>query len=121
MQFPTRRDVVYKASDDNQRRKPEPIDRRRLFVSLGLSLVLPLLCLFLPAGTWAWARGSLFLFALVAASIAGTLCLRRVNPKVIAARINRHEGTRHRDRNLGVIVSMNVLAIPIVAALMPRA
>ncbi len=70
-------------------------------MNLGLAFLLTPLCLFLPAGTWAWARGWLFLFVLVVALIVGTLYLRRVNPEVIAARINRHAGTRRRDRNLG--------------------
>jgi protein-S-isoprenylcysteine O-methyltransferase Ste14 len=105
------------ATNDGQPRQPEPIDRRRLFLNLGLSLLLIVLCLFLPAVTWAWLRDWLFLFVLVVSSIVGTLYLRRVNPEVIAARINRHEGTRRRDRNLGVIFLMTVMAIPIVASL----
>jgi protein-S-isoprenylcysteine O-methyltransferase Ste14 len=104
-------------TSSDQPRQPEPMDRRRLFLNLGLSLLLIVLCLFLPAGTWMWARGWLFLFVLVVASIVGTLYLRRVNPEVIAARINRHEGTRRRDRNLGVIFLTTVMAIPILAAL----
>jgi protein-S-isoprenylcysteine O-methyltransferase Ste14 len=105
------------ATNDGQPRVPEPIDRRRLFLNLGLSFLLIVLCLFLPAGTWSWARGWLFLLVLVLSSIAGTLYLRRVNPEVIAARINRHERTRRRDWNLGVIFMTTVMAIPIVAAL----
>jgi protein-S-isoprenylcysteine O-methyltransferase Ste14 len=100
-----------------QPRQSEPIDRRRLLLNLGLSPLRTLLCLFLPAGTWAWFRGWLFLFVFVVASIVGTLYLRRVNPEVIAARINRREGTRRRDRNLGVIFLTTVTAIPILAAL----
>ena len=95
----------------------EPIDRRRLILNLGLSPLLIVLCLFLPAGTWAWLRGWLFLLVLVVASVVGTLYLRRVNPEVIAARINRREGTRRRDRNLGAIFLTTVMAIPILAAL----
>jgi protein-S-isoprenylcysteine O-methyltransferase Ste14 len=82
-----------------------------------LSPLLIVLCLVLPAGTWAWFRGWLFLLVLVVASVVGTLYLRRVNPEVIAARINRREGTRRRDRNLGVIFLTTVMAIPILAAL----
>jgi len=85
----------------NHEQLPEPIDRRRLIISTTSSLLILVLCLFLPAGTWSWAGGWLFLFVLVVASIAGTLYLRRVNPEVIAARINRREGTRRRDWNLG--------------------
>ena len=104
-------------TSSEQPRQSELIDRRRLFLNLGLSLLLIVLCLFLPAGTWAWFRGWLFLLVLVVASVVGTLYLRRVNPEVIAARINRREGTRRRDRNLGVIFLTTVMAIPILAAL----
>jgi hypothetical protein len=38
----------------------EPIDRRRLFTSTITSLLILLLCLFPPAGTWLWGRGWLF-------------------------------------------------------------
>jgi protein-S-isoprenylcysteine O-methyltransferase Ste14 len=101
----------------DQPRHPEPVDRRRLVLNLGLSLLLIPVCLFLPAGTWAWARGWLFLLVLVVASIAGTSYLRRVNPEVLPARINRREGTRRRDRNLGVVFLTTVMAIPVLAAL----
>ena len=47
----------------------EPIDRRRLIISTTSSLLILVLCLFLPAGTWAWSRGWLFLGVLLASSI----------------------------------------------------
>ena len=48
---------------------------------------------------------------IVAASILVTLYLRRVNPDVIAARVNRHEGTKRWDRILlGFLLP--VMAIP---------
>ena len=97
---------------------PEPIDRRRLIISTVSSLLIFVLCLFLPAGTWMWSRGWLFIFVMVVASILITIYLRRVNPEVIAARVNRHEGTRRWDLLLGLIVFLpTMLAIPIVAAL----
>src|SRR5262245_12400933 len=58
----------------------EPIDRRRLTVSTTASLLVLVLCLFLPAGTWAWSRGWLFLVVTVGASVVSGLYLRRVNP-----------------------------------------
>jgi hypothetical protein len=76
----------------------EPIDRRRLIISTVSSLLIAVLCLFLPAGTWAWARGWLFFIVLVGASVVITMYLRRVNPDVIAARVNRHEGIEGWDR-----------------------
>ena len=77
--------------------EPESTDRRRLILNVGWSLLVFVLCLFLPAGTLAWSRGWLFFVVTVAASILITLYPQRVNPDVVAARINRHEGTNlHR-------------------------
>ena len=63
-----------------------------MILSVGWSLLVFLVCLFLPAGTWAWTRGWLFLLVLVGAPVVMTVYLRRVNPDVIAGRINRHDG-----------------------------
>jgi protein-S-isoprenylcysteine O-methyltransferase Ste14 len=96
----------------------EPIDRRRLVISTTASMLILVLCLFLPAGTWAWSRGWLFLVVVTAASLPSTLYLRRVNPDVIAGRVNRHEGWRPWDALLGLLGFLpTMLAIPIVAAL----
>src|SRR5262245_35556780 len=74
--------------------------------------------LFLPAGTWMWTRGWLFVFVIVVASILSTFYLRRVNPDVIAGRFSRHKGTKPWDLTLGVMIGLpTLLAIPIVAAL----
>jgi protein-S-isoprenylcysteine O-methyltransferase Ste14 len=96
----------------------EPIDRRRLIISTTSSLLILVLCLFLPAGTWAWSRGWLFLVVLIPSSILLSLYLLRVNPDVIAGRVNRHERPRRWDLLLGLLVALpTMLAIPIVAAL----
>jgi len=96
----------------------EPIDRRRLIVSTTASMVIIVMCLFLPAGTWAWTRGWLFLVMVTAASFPSTLYLRRVNPDVIAGRVNPHEGWKPWDALLGLLGFLpTMLAIPIVAAL----
>jgi hypothetical protein len=42
----------------------EPIDRRRLITSSVSSLLIFLLCLFVPAGTWEWYRGWVFFVVL---------------------------------------------------------
>src|SRR5262249_14739682 len=95
-----------------------PIDPHRLITSTIASLLILVLCLFLSAGRWTWFRGWLFLVALIAASVVVTLYLRRVNPDVIAGRINRHERPRRWDLLLGLIFLLpTMLAIPIVAAL----
>jgi protein-S-isoprenylcysteine O-methyltransferase Ste14 len=96
----------------------EPIDRRRLIIGTTSSLLILVLCLFVPAGTWAWTRGWLFLVVVTAASLLSTLYLQRVNPDVIAGRVNRHEGWRPWDALLGLLGFLpTMLAIPIVAAL----
>jgi protein-S-isoprenylcysteine O-methyltransferase Ste14 len=96
----------------------ERIDRRRLVISTTASMLVLVLCLFLPAGTWAWTRGWLFLVVVTAASLLSTLYLRRVNPDVIAGRVNRHERPRFWDLLLGLLGFLpTMLAIPIVAGL----
>lgn len=103
---------------EGKRRQPsESIDRRRLITSVIWTLLIFSLCLFLPAGTWAWRRGWLFLVVTLAASFVATLYLRRVNPDVVAARVNRHDGTRSWDRILLGLLFAAVMAIPILAAL----
>ena len=96
--------------------QPEQTDRRRLILGVGWTLLIFAMCLFLPAGTWAWSRGWLFFFVIVAASIVITLYLRRVNPDVIAARVNRHEGTKGWDRLLlGILIPAMVSILPVAA------
>ncbi len=104
-------------TNNDQPRQPEPIDRRRLIISTTSSLLVLSLCLFLPAGTWMWTKGWLFLGVLLASSIPMTLYLRRVNPDVIAARINRHKGTKRWHLVLAVMMLAAIFAVPIVAAL----
>jgi protein-S-isoprenylcysteine O-methyltransferase Ste14 len=100
----------------DQPRQPEATDRRRLILSIGLTLVFFVLCLFFPAGTWTWVRGWLFFVVVVAASVVISLYLRRVNPEIIAARVNRHEGTKGWDRwLLGLLIPAMVLILPVAA------
>ena len=103
--------------DDQQRSTTAAgTDRRRLFLGVGWTLLIFLLCLFLAAGTWAWSRGWLFFVVIVGTSILITLYLRRVNPDVIAARVNRHEGTKGWDRwLLGILISAIVSILPVAA------
>jgi protein-S-isoprenylcysteine O-methyltransferase Ste14 len=96
----------------------EPIDRRRLVISTTASMLILVLCLFLPAGTWAWSRGWLFLVVTVGASVVSGMYLRRVNPDVIVGRVNRHKWTKRWDLLLGLVGFLpTILAILIVAAL----
>jgi protein-S-isoprenylcysteine O-methyltransferase Ste14 len=106
------------ATASDQSRPSEPIDRRRLIISTSSSLLILVLCLFLPAGTWAWSRGWLFLVVVLGASAISTMHLRRVNPDVIAGRVNRHERPRLWDLLLGLLLALPaMLAILIVSAL----
>ena len=105
------------ATDSAQPPQGERTDRRRLVVGSLWTLLALALCLFLPAGTWAWTRGWLFFAVVVAASAAITLYLRRVNPDVIAARVNRHEGTKGWDRLLLALFLPAMVSILPVAAL----
>ena len=41
----------------DQRRQPERTDRHRLIFSVGSTLLIFVLCLYIPAGTLAWSRG----------------------------------------------------------------
>ena len=101
------------ATNNGQHGQPEPTDRRRLIASVGWSLLIFVSCLFLPAGTWSWVRGWLFILVVVAASIVITMYLQRVNPDVVAARVNRHDGTKRWDFLLGVIFILpTMLAMP---------
>jgi protein-S-isoprenylcysteine O-methyltransferase Ste14 len=94
----------------------ESIDRRRLITSSVSSLLIFILCLFLPAGTWAWYRGWVFFLVLVAASVVVSLYLRRVNPDVVAARVNRHQGTKSWDRwVVGLVIPVITLILPLAA------
>jgi protein-S-isoprenylcysteine O-methyltransferase Ste14 len=104
------------ATASDQPGHPEPTDRRRLILSVGWTLLIFVLCLFLPAGTWAWPRGWLFFFVTLVTSIVITVYLQRVNPDVVAARVNRHEGTKGWDRILlGIFIPMMVLILPVAA------
>jgi protein-S-isoprenylcysteine O-methyltransferase Ste14 len=96
----------------------EPINRRLLVISTAASMLILVLCLFLPSGTWAWSRGWLFLVVVVAASVVSSMYLRQVNPDLIAGRVNRLERWRLWDLLLMLPVCLPaMLAIPIVSAL----
>jgi protein-S-isoprenylcysteine O-methyltransferase Ste14 len=95
----------------------EPIDLKRLVISTTASMLILVLCLFLPAGTWAWTKGWIFLGVFLASSTLLTLYLLGVNPDVVAGRVNRHERPRRWNLLLMLLVSPAMLAIPIVSAL----
>jgi protein-S-isoprenylcysteine O-methyltransferase Ste14 len=107
-------------SDDDQPRKPERLNRRRLVVFL---LALPAyfaLFMFLPAGTWAWTRGWLFIGVFLGTLAVAGLYLWRVNPEVVVARSGSHKGTKRWDKILLGFFFPAVYAIVPVAALDER-
>ncbi|MBV9126246.1 MAG: hypothetical protein JO112_23095 [Planctomycetes bacterium] len=85
------------AADDTDD-KPERINRRRLVLYLLSTPLFFALFLFLPAGTWAWPKGWLFLGVLLVTGAVGAWYIWRVNPELYAARINPHRGTKPWDK-----------------------
>ncbi|OWK36145.1 hypothetical protein FRUB_08708 [Fimbriiglobus ruber] len=93
------------------------IDRLRLVWSLVSFPLFFAFGLFLPAGTWNWERGWFFVFAVVALGTISVGYLWRVNPELVAARINSHQGTKPWDKILFVFILITFLVIFPVAAL----
>jgi len=98
-------------------RQPEYADRRRLILATLWTLLCMVLLLFVPAGTLAWFKGWLFSVAIVVMMTPVSLYLRRVNPDVIAARVNRYEGTKSWDRVVVTILILVFVSILPLAAL----
>lgn len=104
-------------SANDKDRPAEGVNRGRLFLIL---LALPAyfaLFMFLPAGTWAWAKGWLFIGVFFGTVAVVALYLWRVNPEVVVARSGFHEGTKRWDKILLGFFFPAVYAIVPVAAL----
>jgi protein-S-isoprenylcysteine O-methyltransferase Ste14 len=94
----------------------ERLDRRRLIVSTILTLLVFLMCLFVPAGSLSWFKGWLFFVVIVGTMTLVAIHLQRVNPEVIAGRVNRHKGTKTWDRFLvAAMLPLLVSTIPLAA------
>jgi protein-S-isoprenylcysteine O-methyltransferase Ste14 len=104
-------------STNIQSQQPEKLNRRRLVLFLLADLAFFPLFMFLPAGTWTWDKGWLFILVLLAVSLVASLVLWRVNPEVVVARNNPHQGTKHWDKILLWFLLPPFLAIFPVAAL----
>jgi protein-S-isoprenylcysteine O-methyltransferase Ste14 len=89
------------------------LDRRRLTAQLVAFPIVMALFLFLPAGTWRWVRGWLFLLVIALAA----LYLWRVNPELFVARSRIPEGTKRWDRILMSVLGLLLAAILPVAGL----
>jgi protein-S-isoprenylcysteine O-methyltransferase Ste14 len=97
--------------------QPERVNRRRLVLYLLGTPLCFVLFLFLPAGTWAWLKGWLFLGVVLLTGALGAWCIGRLNPELYAARINPHRGTKPWDKILIGFALPAILAIFAVAAL----
>ncbi len=103
------------ANDKDQ--QPEGVNKRRLVVFLLALPVYFALFMFLPAGTWAWTKGWLFIGVFLGTLAVVALYLWRVNPEVVVARSGFHEGTKRWDQILLWFFFPAVYAIVPVAAL----
>jgi protein-S-isoprenylcysteine O-methyltransferase Ste14 len=93
------------------------IGRRSVVLTLlGLPVYFALF-MFLPAGTWAWTRGWLFILVFVGTLIPIGFWLWRVNPEVVIARSNPHKGTKRWDKVLVWFLYALMTAIVTLAAL----
>src|SRR5262245_57759055 len=101
----------------DQQHQPEQIDYRRLALSLVAMPLWLFLLMFLPAGTWAWMKGWLFIGVLLVLGVVAWVFMRRVNPDLLAARVNAHEGTKSWDKVLLAFLFLAMFAIFPVAAL----
>lgn len=97
--------------------QPKGINRRRVALILVVLPVFFVLFMFLPAGTWAWTKGWLFILVLLGIIAGVFLYLWRVNPEVLIARSHTHEGTKRWDKILLCFYFPTVWAIVPVAAL----
>ena len=96
---------------------PNGINRRRVVLGLiGLPVFFALF-MFLPAGTWAWPKGWLFILVLLGLISAVFIVLQRVNPEVIVARSRFHKGTKRWDKILLCLYFPAMSAVVGVAAL----
>ena len=96
---------------------PQGINRRQLILRLMCLPVFVALFMFLPAGTWAWPKGWLFILILLVVISAVFFILHRVNPEVIVARSRFHKGTKGWDKILLGFYFPAMLAVILVAAL----
>ena len=91
--------------------------RRRVALYLLTTPFIFALILFLPAGTWAWWNGWIFILVSLSVGTAAGLYVVRVNPEILTARSGIQEGTKGWDRILLGFLIPTMLSIFPVAAL----
>lgn len=91
-------------------------DQVRALISLAITMVVMIILLFLPAGTFSWALGWWFCAAFTLMTLIAIVWLWRVNPEIFGAR-NRlaKQGSKGWDI---VVASLTMVAI---AAILPVA
>jgi protein-S-isoprenylcysteine O-methyltransferase Ste14 len=96
---------------------PPGMDKGRLVRFLLALPVYFAVFMFLPAGTWAWTNGWLFLLVFLGTLAVAFVYLRRVNPDVLVARTRFPPGTKPWDKILLSFLFPLIYAIIPVAAL----
>jgi protein-S-isoprenylcysteine O-methyltransferase Ste14 len=98
----------------------ERIDPRRIVLQMAATMLILVALLFLPAWTWRWVAGWVFLGVFAAACALSGVYVWLVNPDVVAARSNPHSGTKGWDKVLLGFITLVMAAILPVAALDER-
>jgi protein-S-isoprenylcysteine O-methyltransferase Ste14 len=104
-------------SEAKPERPAQGVDRRRVAQTLVALPVFFALFLFLPAGSWLWTRGWLFILVFLGIVAFAVVYLWRVNPEVVVARSGHHDGTKGWDKILLCFFFLAIYAILPVAAL----
>jgi protein-S-isoprenylcysteine O-methyltransferase Ste14 len=100
--------------------RPDQAGSRDVWRTFAYLLAIPLflgLVLFLPAGTWSWGKGWLFLAVFLLEGTAAAVYGWRANPELYAARSRIHAGTKGWDRILLAVLVPVMLSIFPVSAL----
>jgi protein-S-isoprenylcysteine O-methyltransferase Ste14 len=104
-------------ADTDQEQARKGINKSRLIGRLVAVPVFFVLFMFVPAGTWTWAKGWLFLGVFFGTIAVVYLYLWRVNPEVVVARTSSHKSSKRWDRILLALLRPALFAILPVAAL----
>ena len=88
--------------------------RRRVALYLLTTPFIFALILFLPAGTWAWWNGWIFILVSLSVGTAAGQYVVRVNPEILTARSGIQEGTKGWDRILlGFLIPTMLSMVPV--------
>src|SRR5262245_1528061 len=105
-------DSEHDQNQESEQFNPWPLVRFALALPMFFALFL-----FLPAGTWAWERGWLFIVVFIAATVVASVALWFVNPDIYIARSRFRSDTKHWDKILLPFLLTAMFAVFPVAAL----